>query len=99
MTEFCNPNEEMDPIARAMRAGEATLTQQQRQASATKPDGWLPLSEEMDAAARNIRAQSQAEKVIAVSGASSSHSAALEPLDEDYCPYAEQMAAFLPPKP
>lgn len=60
MSKFCNPDEEMDPIARAMRAGESSITLEARQAATARPPGWLLLSEEMDAAARNIRAQSEA---------------------------------------
>jgi len=60
MADFCNPDQELGPLAQALRAGERPLTDRQRAVAKSKPEGWLPLSEEMDAAARNIRAQSEA---------------------------------------
>lgn len=57
MTEFCNPSEEMDPIAQKLRVGELSITQFERARRGHAVA--IPIAEEMDAAAQSIRLQSE----------------------------------------
>jgi len=60
LSDFCKPSEEMDDVARSMRAGEADVDYQKlfRDQAAVK-DVVIKAEQEMDASAVSIRLQSE----------------------------------------